>query len=81
MPKPNSSQASVLITSNNVVMGGTAEAAAARKTCPKCRTDQTIDQFFHVRGNGRIVVDCLSCRNKKKLYVRILVSYNLLVIL
>ena len=50
-------------------MGDAAEATAARKACPKCRTEQNIDQFYDVRGNGRIVVNCLSCRDNKRLHV------------
>ncbi|EAQ92764.1 hypothetical protein CHGG_00999 [Chaetomium globosum CBS 148.51] len=61
-----------------VVLGGTAEAAAetavTRKSCTKCNTEQNIDQFLHARGNGRIVVNCLSCRHKKKLHVISLVK-------
>ncbi|KAK3905260.1 hypothetical protein C8A05DRAFT_12930 [Staphylotrichum tortipilum] len=50
-------------------MGDTTEAAVARKTCPKCRAEQDIDQFYDARGNGKIVINCLSCRNKQKLHV------------
>ncbi|KAH6649677.1 hypothetical protein F5144DRAFT_16204 [Chaetomium tenue] len=61
-----------------VVLAGTVEAAAeaavARKTCSRCNTEQNIDQFLHARGNGRIVVNCLSCRHKSKLHVIILVT-------
>ena len=61
-----------------VVLGGTAETvvepAVARKTCSKCHTEQDIDQFLHVRGNGRAVVNCLSCRHKNKLHVMSLVT-------
>ena len=55
-----------------IVVGGADEAATARKTCRKCRTEQTIDQFYDARGNGRIVVNCLGCRNKQKHHVAIL---------
>ncbi|EAQ89793.1 predicted protein [Chaetomium globosum CBS 148.51] len=60
------------------VLAGTVEAAAeaavARKTCSRCNTEQNIDQFLHARRNGRIVVNCLSCRHKSKLHVIILVT-------
>jgi hypothetical protein len=56
-----------------VVLGGTAESVAetiaARKTCTKCKTEQNIDQFLHARGNGRIVLNCLTCQHKDKLHV------------
>jgi RNase P subunit RPR2 len=45
-----------------------------RKACTKCNTEQNIDQFLHARGNGRIVVNCLSCRHKDKLHVISLVT-------
>jgi hypothetical protein len=35
----------------------------------QCKTEQNIDQFLHVRGNGRIVLNCLTCRHKDKLHV------------
>ena len=61
-----------------VVLGGATEAAVetavARKTCTNCNTEQNIDQFLHARGNGRIVVNCLSCRHKKRLHVISLVT-------
>ena len=61
-----------------VVLGGTAETAAetivARKTCTKCNTEQNIDQFLHARGNGRAVVNCLSCRHRNKLHATSLVT-------
>lgn len=57
-------------------MSDAIEAATARKTCPRCRTEQNIDQFYDARGNVRIVINCLSCRNKTKLYV-MFIGYNL----
>jgi hypothetical protein len=60
------------------IMGDSAQWAAAPKTCPVCRTEQDADQFYDLRGNGKIVITCLGCRKKKRLNVKLPIATFLL---
>ncbi|EAQ88882.1 hypothetical protein CHGG_05501 [Chaetomium globosum CBS 148.51] len=37
---------------------------AAPKVCRRCRVEKNIDQFYDRRGNGRLVLNCLECRDR-----------------
>ncbi|KAK3346915.1 hypothetical protein B0T25DRAFT_553179 [Lasiosphaeria hispida] len=45
---------------------GDAVAPAARKSCSRCHTDQDIDQYYDLGGNGRVVAVSLTCRNRMR---------------
>ncbi|KAK4148337.1 hypothetical protein C8A00DRAFT_19822, partial [Chaetomidium leptoderma] len=37
---------------------------AARKVCRSCRVEKSIDQFYDRRGHGRVVLNCVECRDR-----------------
>jgi hypothetical protein len=59
-----------LWTGYTVVMEGAA-SPAARKVCQQCHIEKPLDQFYDLRGNGRVVTKCLGCRQQQRASVRV----------
>ena len=60
-----------LWTGFTVLMEGAA-SPAARKVCHSCHVEKPLDQFYNRRGNGRVVADCLDCRDRRMASVRMM---------
>ncbi len=53
-----------------------APAPVAQKVCHSCRVQKDLGQFYDRRGNGRIVADCLECRDRQKAAVSLTVMIS-----
>ena len=58
-----------LWTAYITVMEGAA-SPAPRRVCHQCRVEKELDQFYDLRGNGRVVTKCLDCRGHQRASVR-----------
>lgn len=47
------------------------EGDTLRRVCRNCGVEKPIDQFYDLRGNGKVVNKCLDCRNHDKALVRL----------